>query len=276
MPLRKDKSVPKQFLSTIWTMTGRLTTLAASTLLASTLLVTALASSPLAYAAGAATAAATGVSAFSSATGSEPPAPWRIVGLPDRYAKPVAQFDITELDGKKVVRVRADKAYGNLVHDWKGPLGSLRWRWRLDNPLLNANLKSKNTEDIALKVCLTFDMPADQIPSAERSKFKLAQFFSRDKLPTATLCYVWAHAEAAGAELTSPYTGRVRYVVLNSGEGQLKTWQDHTRSISADFLKAFGAESPTVPAVTAIIVGADSDNTEGASLGYVADMVVQP
>lgn len=241
-------------------------------MLVSALVITALVSSAIARAAG----IANGISAFSSATGSEPPAPWRIVGLPDRYAKPVAQFDITELDGKKVVRVRADKAYGNLVHDWKGPLASVKWRWRLDNPLLNANLKSKNTEDIALKVCLTFDMPADQIPSAERSKFKLAQFFSRDKLPTATLCYVWAHAETIGAELTSPYTGRVRYVVLNSGEAQLKTWQEHTRNVSADFLKAFGAESPVVPAVAAIIVGADSDNTEGSSLGYVADMVVQP
>jgi hypothetical protein len=244
-------------------MTGRLTTLAVSALL-----VGALVNSPPAY--------AVGVGAFSTATGAEPPTPWRIVGLPERYAKPVAQFDITELDGKKVVRVRADKAYGNLVHDWKGPLASLKWRWRLDTPLLNANLKSKNTEDIALKVCLTFDMPADQIPSAERSKFKLAQFFSRDKLPTATLCYVWAHTEPAGTEMASPYTGRVHYIVLNSGESQLKTWQEHTRNVSADFLKSFGTESPVIPAVTAIIVGADSDNTEGASLGYVADIVVQP
>lgn len=243
--------------------TGRLTTLAASALLVGSLL-----STPLAYAAG--------PSAFSAATGADPPAPWRIVGLPDRYAKPVAQFDMTELEGKKVLRVRADKAYGNLVHDWRGPMASLKWRWWLDTPLLNANLKSKSTEDIALKVCLTFDMPVDQVPSAERSKFKLAQFFSRDKLPAATLCYVWAHAEAAGAELASPYTGRVHYIVLNSGEGQLKTWQEHTRNVSADFLKAFGTEAPAVPAVTAIIVGADSDNTEGSSLGYVADLVVLP
>lgn len=249
-------------------MTGRLTTLAASALPVTLLVIAALLSSPLAYAAG--------LSAFSSATGAAPPAPWRIVGLPDRYAIPVAQFDMAELDGKKVVRVSADKAYGNLVHDWKGPLASLKWRWRLDNPLRNANLRSKNTEDIALKVCLTFDMPVDQVPNAERSKFKIAQFLSRDKLPTATLCYVWAHAEAAGVELTSPYTGRVRYVVLNSGEGPLKAWQEHTRNVSADFLKAFGTESPAVPAVTAIIIGADSDNTVGSSLGYVADIVVQP
>ena len=273
MPLRKDKFVPKLFLSAIWTTTGRSTIRAARALQIASLQVTALVITVLVTTA---PAHAAGPVAFSIATGVEPPAPWRTVGLPDRYAIPVAQFDMAQLDGKKVVRVRADSAYGNLVHDWQGPLTSLKWRWRLDNPLRNANLKSKNTEDIALKVCLTFDMPVDQVPSAERSKFKLAQFFSRDKLPTATLCYVWTQAEAAGAELTSPYTGRVHYVVLNSGEGQLKTWQEHTRNVNADFLKAFGTESPVVPAVTAIIVGADSDNTKGSSLGYVADIVVQP
>jgi Protein of unknown function (DUF3047) len=198
------------------------------------------------------------------------------VGLPERYAKPPTLFDLSEQDGKKVLRIRTDKSYGNLVHDWAAPADTLKFRWRLDIPLQTANLKSKTTEDSALKVCLSFDMPLDLVPFGERSLFSLAQLFSRERLPTATLCYVWAHTESVGSTLASPYTGRLRYIVLNSGEGQLKTWQEHQRNIHADFLRAFGAESPTVPALTAIIVGADSDNTQGASLGYVADIVVQP
>jgi Protein of unknown function (DUF3047) len=198
------------------------------------------------------------------------------VGLPERYAKPPTLFDLTDLDGKKVLRVRTDKSYGNLVHVWKGPVSSVKFRWRLDVPLLKSSLRSKVSEDSALKVCLSFDMPLDHVPTVERTKFRLAQLFSRDPLPTATLCYVWAHAESVGSELASPYTGRLRYIVLNSGEGQLKAWQEHQRDVHADFLKAFGTESNAVPAVTAIIVGADSDNTHDASLGYVADIVVQP
>lgn len=198
------------------------------------------------------------------------------MGLPERYAKPPTLFDLTDLDGKKVLRVRTDQSYGNLVHVWKGPVRSIKFRWRLDTPLLKASLKSKAAEDSALKVCLSFDMPLENVPAVERTKFRLAQLFSRDPLPTATLCYVWAHAESVGSELPSPYTGRLRYIVLNSGESQLKTWQEHQRDVHADFLKAFGTESNAVPAVTAIIVGADSDNTHDASLGYVADIVVQP
>ena len=215
-------------------------------------------------------------SAFSLGAGSEPPAPWHFVGLPERYAKPATLFDLIELEGKKVLRVRADQSYGNLVHPWKSPVSQIKIRWRLDIPLLKSNLKTKAAEDSALKVCLSFDMPLEHVPAVERTKFRFAQLFSRDPLPTATLCYVWAHMQNVGSELSSPYTGRLRYVVLNSGEGQLKSWQTHQRDVQADFLKAFGAETTTVPAVSAIIVGADSDNTQDSSLGYVADIVVQP
>jgi Protein of unknown function (DUF3047) len=199
-----------------------------------------------------------------------------VLGLPGRYSKPLTQFDVTELDNKKVLRIRTDKSYGNLVHPWQGSVSKISFNWRLDNPLLLSSLKSKNTDDTALKVCLAFDMPMEKVPMGERTKLRIAQFLSHDHLPTATICYVWAHAETVGADFDSPFTGRLHYIVLDSGEAKLKTWQMHQRNISADFLKAFGNETTTVPTVTAIIVGADSDNTLGTSLGYVADIVVQP
>lgn len=199
-----------------------------------------------------------------------------MLGLPGRHTKPLTQFDITELDNKKVLRVRTDKSYGNLVHAWQGKASTLSFKWRLDEPLLEANLKAKNTDDAAIKVCLSFDMPMEKVPFADRAKLKMAQFLSKDHLPTATICYVWAHAEPVGSDFDNPYSGRVHYIVLNSGEAQLKTWQSHQRNISADFLKAFGTESSVIPPITAIIVGADSDNTLGSSLGYVADIVLQP
>ncbi len=183
---------------------------------------------------------------------------------------------MTEQDNKKVLRVRTDKSYGNLVHAWQGKVSGVSFKWRLDEPLLEANLKAKNTDDAALKVCLSFDMPMEKVPFAERAKLKMAQFLSKDHLPTATICYVWAQAEPVGAGFDNPFSGRVHYIVLNSGESQLKTWQSHQRNINTDFLKAFGNETTTVPAVTAIIVGADSDNTLGTSLGYVADIALQP
>jgi hypothetical protein len=216
------------------------------------------------------------LSPFSATTTTTPPAPWHFFGLPERYAKPPTQFDVVELDAKKVLRVRTDKSYGNLAHVYAGTVKTIAFSWRLDVPLLAANLKSKAADDAALKVCVAFDMPMEKVPFNERSKLRFAQLFSKEHLPTATVCYVWAHAEAVGTDFDNPFSGRVHYIVLNSGESQLKTWQSHQRNVQADFLTAFGNETTVVPPITAIIVGADSDNTLGSSLGYVADIVLQP
>lgn len=216
------------------------------------------------------------LTSFSSATGTTAPAPWQYIALPERYAKPLTLIDIHPLDGKKTLRLRADKSWGTVAHPWAGAAKTIEFQWRLDKPLPQASFKTKSTEDAALKVCASFDMPAERMPVGERTLFKLAQFFSRERLPTATLCYVWANAEELGSVHASPTTARVRYMTLENTSSSLKTWKIHKRNLSDDFLKAFGAESPSVPAVIAIIVGADADNTQDSSLGYVADIVVQP
>ena len=216
------------------------------------------------------------LSPFSAATDTTPPAPWQYIALPERYAKPLTSIDIHTLDGKKTLRLRADKSWGTVAHPWASAAKTIEFQWRLDKALPQASFKTKDTEDAALKVCASFDMPADRMPVGERALFKFVQFFSREKLPTATLCYVWAHAEELGSIHNSPTTARVRYLVLDTAASPLKTWKLQKRNLSDDFLKAFGAESQIVPAVTAIIVGADADNTQDTSLGYVADIVLQP
>ena len=221
-------------------------------------------------------ASAAELTTFSSANGTTAPAPWQYIALPERYAKPLTAIDIHPLDGKRILRLRADKSWGTVAHPWAGAAKTIEFQWRLDKPLPQASFKTKATEDAALKVCASFDTPADRMPAGERALFKFVQFFSREKLPTATLCYVWANAEELGSIHHSPTTARVRYMALDNTSSPLKTWKTHKRNLSDDFLKAFGAESPTVPAVTAIIVGADADNTQDTSLGFVADMVVQP
>ncbi len=219
--------------------------------------------------------------AFSNASAGPAPAPWRVIGLPERYAKPITQFEVVDLSGAKVLRIKAEQSWGTLAFGSTPPepvttQTTLKWRWRLDQPLPLADLSRKATEDAALKVCVSFDMPADAIPASERALFKLVQFFSHDKLPTATLCYVWAHKEAIGHSLASPVTNRVRYLVLANSSSPLNTWQSQERNLHTDFLKAFGQEAVIVPARSAIVLGADSDNTAASSTSYISDVQVLP
>lgn len=220
-------------------------------------------------------AEAAGPAAFSSTAGPVPPPPWQVVGMPERYNKPVSQFDLVDLDGQHVLRVRSESSWGTLVHARGSavkPGTLLKWRWRLDQALPKADIHAKATEDSPLKVCLSFDMPVENIPDGERTAFKLAQFFSKAKLPTATLCYIWGHKEAIGHEQASLFTARMRFVVLANESSPLKTWVSKERDVYADFLKAFGREALTVPAISAIFIGADADNTKASGLGYVGDL----
>jgi hypothetical protein len=48
-------------------------------------------------------------------SGTEPPPPWHVAGLP-KQAKPFTRFSVVDVDGRRAFRGEADSSYGNLVH----------------------------------------------------------------------------------------------------------------------------------------------------------------
>ncbi len=205
-----------------------------------------------------------------------PPPPWHVVGLPQQ-TKPYTRFSIVDLDGKHAVRIEAESSYANLVHAVAAQSGSLHlaWAWRIEKPLEHADLRQKSGDDTAVRVCAFFDEPMEAVPFIERQLFRIAQSRSAEPLPTATLCYVWDAQLPVGTVLPSPFTRRVRYVVLESGRGAPDRWVVERRDLVADFRRAFGDEIANVPAVIGVAVGGDADNTHGHSIAYVADVSLE-
>lgn len=216
---------------------------------------------------------------FSSATSDQAPTPWRVAGVPGGKI-PLTHFSIILMDGRKVLRVATDKSYGNLVHDLPpGTNGAglrLSWRWRLDEGLPGADLQNRQGDDTPLKVCVLFDMPLDKLGLIERNLFRMARAASTEKLPSATLCYVWDDKLKPETLLPNAYTQRVRLIVTSHGAQQPGQWVDQSRDIAADFQRAFGAESDALPPMMAILVGGDADNTGGHSTGYVDNVRLAP
>jgi Protein of unknown function (DUF3047) len=220
-------------------------------------------------------ASAEGLQPVAGSGGSEPSKPWREVAFP-KGKIPATQFDVHSLAGERVLRIRADKSYGALSHAWSGPAGTLSWRWQLEQGLTQADLRTKQGDDSALKVCVMFDMPLSGLPLGERNKMRFARLFSGEPLPAATLCYVWDANLPVGTQLPNAYTPRLRYWVVTSGPAKPGQWQSISRDVAQDFKQAFGHESPEVPPVLAVVLGADADNTQGSSVGYVADVQLKP
>ena len=69
---------------------------------------------------------------------------------------------------------------------------------------------------------------------------------------------------------------RVRTIVLRNGSDAPGHWQRESRDVAADFLRAFGDESATVPPLTAVIVAGDADNTGARSVTHVANLSFAP
>jgi len=203
--------------------------------------------------------------------------PWVFSGLPGA-SKPPTSFKVVTLDGQPVLRIEADNAYGNLTQVLPKLQDGrfLSWRWRVDVPNLKANVYERSADDRAVQVCVTFDLPLDAVPFAERQVFKLAEAATGRTLPTATLCYLWDSKLMIGSVLDDAFSRRLRMVVLRGAKAPLGTWVDERRDVRADFLHVFGDEAKQVPPITGVGVQADSDNTHAHSLAYLADLDLTP
>lgn len=211
---------------------------------------------------------------------------WRFVGFPKNTANlPPSKFEAGQVDQQPGLKVSTDASYGTWVQASRGPApGLLQWRWRLDEPLSGgkraANLLSKDGDDAALKVCVMFDHALDRVPFLERTVLRIARSASGENLPAATVCYVWDSAGAAPQQGVNPYTRRVRFMSLQGRNSPLTRWVSESRDVAQDFAELFADELPqgaqtqraNLPPVTAVLIGADSDNTASKSTGWVADL----
>ena len=204
-----------------------------------------------------------------------PQPPWRLAMLPAQKVPPT-EFAVATVDGQPALRIDARASYGNLVHPLALPAGAgrlwLSWRWRVERLAEGTDLASKTGDDTAVKVCALFDMPLSRVPFFERALLRLARTRSGEQLPAATVCYVWDRLLPAGSELRNAFTHRMRYVVLQGPEAPLRAWRAERRDLAADFLRVFGDETHEVPALMAIAIGADADNTKSESRAHLSDI----
>jgi hypothetical protein len=207
--------------------------------------------------------------------GETPVAPWSVALLP-RQKPPATRFDVVEVEGRRVLRVRAERSYGNLVHAVPPEMAgarTLRWSWRVDTAP-DADLRTKEGDDVALKVCALYDWPRDRLPLGERAKLAAASVVTGTALPTATLCYVADARLAEGTWLSNAYTSRIRMRVVQqvAAGAATRPWTEYQRDLHADFRRAFADEwrdGDVVPSLRAVLIGADGDNTATESLAYL-------
>lgn len=216
-------------------------------------------------------AASPAIAPFSQAAPSEAlPSPWRLQRVPK--ARELELRTVVE-DGVTVLRAHAANAAGAATHAVRAPTEAavLSWRWKVDRVVAGADMGTKSGDDFAARVYVFFDVPLESLPLAQRVKIRLARLIYGTELPTAAICYVWDNRHPPGTSRWSPYTDRVRIVVLE-GAPDAGSWKEERRELASDFRAAFGAQGGALPAVSGVAVGNDTDQTGESVTAWFGDL----
>ncbi len=183
-----------------------------------------------------------------------------VVSLVDDAGVTVLKVDSNDSAGSVGIPISASREIGNTT---------LEWRWKISRRLERADMTTKSGDDFAGRVYVFFDVPLESLSFVERSKIRIARAIAGADVPTAAICYVWDNNRAIGHTQWSPYTNRVRKIVLQTGANHIDKWMKESRDVAADFKAAFGVDAP---AVTGVAVGNDTDNTNDAVTTWFGDV----
>lgn len=210
------------------------------------------------------------VGKFSSATeGTGLPNGWR----PLTFSKIPrhTRYEMVKDNDSTVVRATSEAAASGLVHEVKVDLKDypiLQWRWKVDRIIRNSDVHTKQGDDYAARIYVTFEYDPHAVSFAKKVKYKLGQLLFGE-IPIAAINYVWENRATKGTIVPSPYTDFSRMIVLENAETPVGQWGMEERNVYEDYQKAFG-EKP--PRVNSIAVMTDTDNTGETAVAYYGDI----
>jgi len=122
----------------------------------------------------------------------------------------------------------------------------LQWSWKINHVLKNIDERSKKGDDFAARVYVVTS--TGPFPWQKRS-----------------LCYVWSNNQAINTTWPNPFTGKVKMIALDSGNGAAGSWRQHQRNIQQDFELAFNKKYSKIEAIA---IMTDTDNSQKQATGW--------
>jgi len=186
------------------------------------------------------------------------------------------QYALVADAGRTVLRARAEASTSGLIRELRVDPAThpqIAWSWKVMRLVDKGDLSTKEGDDFAVRLYVTFDLDTSLLSVADRMKVGLARMIYGDSVPVAALCYVWDARAPVGTLAPNAYTDRVRMIVVDSGPAKLGAWVSHQRDVAADFRRAFALEPP---AVNAAILASDTDNTGESVEAYYGDVSFRP
>jgi hypothetical protein len=182
---------------------------------------------------------------------------------------PETRYRIRHWDGVMAIEANADASMSLLARPVQTDLTKtpwLCWRWRVEAPLVAADMKRQSGDDYAARVYVAFNLPDAALSWSDWLKLAVARGRYGDQVPDAAINYVWDNRYPVGTWMPNAYAGQTRMHVLQSGTGNAGHWQVERRNLLQDAQQAFGTQDVRL---TMVAVASDTDNTgEHAHAGF--------
>ena len=211
---------------------------------------------------------------FSNKTVGSVPKEWSFQAL--RGVKHETQYAYVHDDtlNATVLEAVADAAAGALTYRFDGDAqvsSILRFKWRPGNLLASSDPKSKAGDDYVARIYITFATDPERASLGEKTENAIANAIYGQVPPHAALSYVFTHKSKLGEIITSPFTKRVKKIVVDADPESVGKWKSFTRDIYDDYKRAFG-EEPT--RISGIAIMVDTDNTGEKASARFADITL--
>lgn len=128
----------------------------------------------------------------------------------------------------------------------------LRWAWKTIALPVGGDIRERKSDDQAVQVYVIF--PRWPFP----------------KVNSDVIGYIWDSRAPVGLKLTSPQSGNVKLVVLQSGGEKIGRWIQEERNVYRDYMELFGKKPLKVGKVAVMI---DSNDTRSSAEAYVHDLM---
>ena len=192
---------------------------------------------------------ATQVLPFSSAAAGAAPAGWRPYALRRDLTR--TRYAVVRDGARRVLHARAAASATGLrcaVHIDPADFGQLHFSWRVNQVPALANVAAAEHDDCPARLILAFGGDDTRLPLRDRLFYEQVELFTGQRLPYATLMYVWDGGHHAPESVHRNHrTPRIQYLTVESGPQHTGRWLHYQRDVVADYRRVFGeAPGPVV------------------------------
>jgi len=164
-------------------------------------------------------------------------------------------YKLVSVDGRVAIRAVGKNSASGLLCEVRTDIeecAQIEWAWRVDKMQPDADIRTKEYDDVAASIFLLFGDPGPL--------FNLK--------PVPTLRYVWTNSRVGVDEIIdNPYMpGIVKNVVVRTGHSGTGRWFIEKRDFVQDFERAFGR--PPEKPIRALVLFTDNDQTRQPVTAY--------